>query len=60
MLHSVPLVTPAAPCRTRGRPARGPFTIGYSAFGSGDGRSVRHRLLPLNLLPAGPPLASRA
>jgi AraC-like DNA-binding protein len=48
MLHSVPLVAPAAPCLTRGRAARGPFTIGYSAFGSGDGRSVRHRLLPLN------------
>jgi AraC-like DNA-binding protein len=48
MLHSIPLTTPAAPCFTLGRAARGVFTVGYAAFSSGDGRPLAHRLLPLN------------
>jgi AraC-like DNA-binding protein len=47
MLHSIPVSTPAAPCRTLGRrAARGSLAVGYSAF-SGAG-PVPHRLLPLN------------
>jgi AraC-like DNA-binding protein len=48
MLHSIPAAAPSAPCFTRGRAARGRFTVGYAAFASGDGRPVEHRLLPLN------------
>jgi AraC-like DNA-binding protein len=46
MLHSIPVVAPAAPCFTLGRTARGPLTVGYAAFGSD--RPLAHRLLPLN------------
>lgn len=46
MLHSVPLTAPSVPCFTQGRPAPGPLTVGYAAFGTD--RAVPHRLLPLN------------
>jgi AraC-like DNA-binding protein len=49
MLHSIPAGAPFTPCFTLGRAARGPFTVGYAAFASGDGRPLEHRLLPLTL-----------
>jgi AraC-like DNA-binding protein len=47
MLHSIPAVAPSAPCFTLGRAAHGRLAVGYAAFGSGSGRPVAHRLLPL-------------
>lgn len=59
MLHSIPVVATPAPCFTRERAASGSFAagpagsgsfaVGYAAFGSGDGRPLAHRLLPLAL-----------
>ncbi len=53
MIHSVPARVPEACCFNTGRPAhprlRG-AVLGYGGFRSGDGRAVRHHLLPLGFV----------
>jgi AraC-like DNA-binding protein len=52
LLHSVPAVPRALPCETLTAPPDRrlrPYVIGYSGFSSGDGRPVRHRVLPVTL-----------